>query len=75
MTAPMATKYASLDIEIPQTGEVYFFTAPQADIRLSVSGISNASSQRMRDLGKVTLLLAACGLVGFLVVRRKKREG
>jgi len=53
---------------------VYFFTAPQADIRLSVSGISNTSSQRMRDLGKVTLLLAACGLVGFFVVRVKNRS-
>ena len=72
MTATMATKYASLDIEIPQTGTVYLFTAPQAENRLSVSGISNAASQRVRDLGYVTLLLAVCTGIGFVVMRRKK---
>ena len=73
MTAPMATKYTSLDIEIPQTGTVYIFTAPQAENRLSVSGISKVSSQRLWDLGSVTLLLAVCSAVGFLVVRVTNR--
>jgi hypothetical protein len=72
MTTTMATKYTSLDIEIPQTGTVYLFTAPQAENRLSVSGISPASSQRMRDLCTLAVLLTACGLIGFFVVRRKR---
>jgi hypothetical protein len=31
MTTTMAVKYTSLDVEIPQTGTVYLFTAPQAE--------------------------------------------
>ena len=73
MTSTMAAKYSSLDIEIPQTGTVYLFTAPQAEIRLSVSGVATATSQRMRDLGSVTLLLAVGAGIGFVVMRRKKR--
>lgn len=68
----MATKTASLDIEIPQTGTVYFFTAPQAENRLSVSGVSNAGSQRMKDFARVAGMLAVCAMVGFLVLRKKR---
>ena len=72
----MATKTASLDIEIPQTGTVYFFTAPQAENRLSVSGISNADSQRTKDFGRVLAIITVCAIVGFLIVRRtRSRNG
>ena len=72
MSTTMAVKAASLDIEIPNTGTVYFFTAPQAENRLSLSGVSASTSQRTKDFGYVAGMLAVCGLVGFLVVRRKR---
>jgi len=72
MTSTMATKYTSLDIEIPRSGQVYLFTAPQSDVRLSVSGISTAALQRLNDLVYTSGLFVVCALVGLLVVRRKR---
>jgi hypothetical protein len=68
-TSTMTTKTASLDIEIPQTGTVYFFTAPKAEHWLSIRGLSHASSQRVGDLTCVMILFAA---IGFSVVAVKK---
>ncbi|MDR1383642.1 MAG: hypothetical protein LBJ67_07335 [Planctomycetaceae bacterium] len=74
MTSTMGTKTASLDIEIPQTGTVYFFTAPKAEHRLSVRGISNASSQRVGDFVYILIISAVVGFVAFAVKKGCKKR-
>ncbi|MDR1492668.1 MAG: hypothetical protein LBT05_08095 [Planctomycetaceae bacterium] len=75
-TSVMSAKAASLDIEIPQTGAVYFFTAPKAEHRLSIRGISHASLQRAGDLTCVVIIFAVIGLTTLAVKKSggKKRK-
>ncbi|MDR1958112.1 MAG: hypothetical protein LBQ54_03550 [Planctomycetaceae bacterium] len=74
MTAVTATKSASLDIEIPQIGTVYFFTAPLSEKRLSVSGISLVAEKRLSDLAFSVCLSGVIAFVWFYAARRQSRH-
>jgi hypothetical protein len=56
----LASGLTSLDVEMPQTGSLYRFTAPRGDATITVRAVSNQSISMAKRLGltAVVVLLA-----------------
>jgi autotransporter-associated beta strand protein len=65
-----ATGLASLDVELPRSGQVYRFTTPLGEVEITAWAVSKKLSDRLTDLPFIlaTLVLAA---VGIALVRRR----
>ena len=72
--SPIARRLASLDIEIPQTGKAYLFTAPQSEHRLSLSGMSLSSRGRLTDFALATGILLVVTFLGMICTRKRVKK-
>jgi hypothetical protein len=62
---PSATGLASLDVELPRSGQVYRFTTPRGEVEITAWAISKKLSLRLYDLLLIasTLVLLVVGIV------------
>jgi hypothetical protein len=61
---PPSTGLASLDVDLPQSGQVYRFTTPRGEVEINAWAISKRLSDRIRGLLLVlsTLVVAVIGI-------------
>jgi uncharacterized membrane protein len=67
---PPATGLASLDVELPRSGEVYRFTTPRGEIEITAWAISKTLSHRLEYLVVVLTTLVVL-VAGIILVRRQ----
>ena len=70
MISPLATRFASLDIDIPVDGQEYVFTSPRGEIELTARCYAESDVTRLRSLGLSLLILAV--VVGIERVARRR---
>jgi hypothetical protein len=65
---PPATGLVSLDVDLPQTGQVYRFTTPRGEVQITAWAISETLRRRLLDV--VPMLLTLAGILAGLVLVR-----
>ena len=73
MISPLATRFASLDIDIPVDGQEFVFTSPRGEVELRARCYAKSDVTRLRYLGLSLLILGvAFGIERFARRRRVK---
>ena len=75
--SPLATRFASLDIDIPVDGQEFVFTSPRGAVELSARSYAESDITRLRYLGLSLLILILVIVVGVSLkpTRRLKAAG
>jgi len=70
MISPLATRFASLDIDIPVDGQEFVFTSPRGEVELSARCYARSDVTRLRYLGLSLLILGVAIVVERFARRR-----
>ena len=65
---PPVTGLASLDVDLPQSGQVYRFTTPRGEVEITAWAVSKRVTRRLLDLLPALLTLALL-VAGIVLVR------
>ena len=68
--SPLATRFASLDIDIPVDGQEFVFTSPRGEVELSARCFAKSDVTRLRYLGLSLLILGVAIVVERFARRR-----